>query len=61
LNQNTLGAIVTYDLTDVDSFDKVEAWIKELRSFCSNDLPMVIVGNKCDKQILAVDVKKAER
>ena len=43
-----LGAIVVYDQTEVDSFRKMEAWVKELKSFLPNEIPIMIAGNKCD-------------
>jgi GTPase SAR1 family protein len=44
-----IGAIVVYDLTCPDSFEKVEAWVTELRNSVDPDLPIIIVGNKMDK------------
>lgn len=43
-----LGAIVVYDITDVDSFDRVNTWIKELRKYLPKETPLIIAGNKCD-------------
>lgn len=53
-----IGALVVYDITDIDSFDKVNVWVKELRKYLPIDTPIVIagnchflkynIGNKCD-------------
>ena len=43
-----IGALVVYDITDVDSFDRVNTWIKELRKYLPKETPLVIAGNKCD-------------
>lgn len=42
------GALIVYDITDVDSFQKMSMWVKELRQQLGPDLPIIIVGNKCD-------------
>ena len=40
--------MVVYDITDIDSFHKMELWVKELRQQLGNSVPIIIVGNKCD-------------
>lgn len=42
------GAILVYDLTDEESFQKVKLWVKELRKILGTDICLVIVGNKTD-------------
>ncbi|XP_022527246.1 ras-related protein Rab-21 isoform X2 [Astyanax mexicanus] len=42
------GAILVYDITDEDSFQKVKNWVKELRKMLGNDICLCIVGNKID-------------
>lgn len=42
------GAILVYDITDEDSFQKVKSWVKELRKILGTDICLVIVGNKTD-------------
>lgn len=42
------GAILVYDITDEDSFQKVKSWVKELRKILGSDICLVIVGNKTD-------------
>ena len=39
---------MVYDITDIDSFDKVNVWVKELRKYLPVNTPIVIAGNKCD-------------
>lgn len=43
-----IGALIVYDITDQDSFTKVNTWIKELRKYLPSDTPILIAGNKCD-------------
>ncbi|ESO85852.1 hypothetical protein LOTGIDRAFT_235789 [Lottia gigantea] len=42
------GAILVYDITDEDSFQKVKNWVKELRRMLGQDVCLCIVGNKVD-------------
>lgn len=42
------GAVLVYDITDEDSFQKVKSWVKELRKMLGKEICLVIVGNKTD-------------
>ncbi|CAH1372407.1 hypothetical protein MTP99_013907 [Tenebrio molitor] len=42
------GAVLVYDITDEDSFQKVKSWVKELRKMLGADICLVIAGNKTD-------------
>lgn len=42
------GAILVYDITDEDSFQKVKNWVKELRKMLGEDISLCIAGNKID-------------
>nr|CAH7757674.1 unnamed protein product [Callosobruchus chinensis] len=42
------GAVLVYDITDEDSFQKVKCWVKELRKMLGVEISLVIVGNKSD-------------
>jgi len=37
-----------YDITDAESFNKVQKWVKELRKIVGTDITIVIAGNKAD-------------
>ena len=41
------AAVVVFDLTVKESFDKVTDWLKEIRDFAPN-MPIGLFGNKCD-------------
>ena len=43
-----LGALLVYDVTDLDSFEKVKTWYFELRKYIAAEAPIIIAGNKCD-------------
>lgn len=42
------GAVLVYDITDEDSFQRIKSWVKELRKMLGTDICLVIVGNKTD-------------
>eukprot|EP01137_Pigoraptor_chileana_P005358 Opistho-2@48333 len=42
------GAVLVYDITDEDSFAKVQNWVKELRKMLGNEIALAIAGNKID-------------
>lgn len=42
------GALLVYDVTDPDSFQKVKKWVKELRKMLGQDVVLTIAANKCD-------------
>lgn len=46
--RNSQGALIVYDITDVDSFRKMADWVRELRNQLGNQLPIVVVANKAD-------------
>eukprot|EP00762_Andalucia_godoyi_P002317 ANDGO_07618.mRNA.1 Ras-related protein Rab-21 len=55
------GALLVYDTTDVDSFTKVQNWVKELRSIVGEDIVLCIAGNKCDlEKLRQVNTNDAE-
>jgi GTPase SAR1 family protein len=50
-----------YDITDQDSFTKVNTWIKELRKYLPQETPIVIAGNKCDMSNRQIPIADAEK
>ncbi|EZA48655.1 hypothetical protein DMN91_003767 [Ooceraea biroi] len=42
------GAILVYDITDEDTFQKVKNWVKELKKMLGSEICLVIAGNKVD-------------
>ena len=42
------GIIVTYDITDRDSFAKVSEWMSEVDKHASENISRILVGNKKD-------------
>ena len=42
------GVFIVYDITRKESFDEIDEYIKLLKEVENNDIPMIILGNKCD-------------
>lgn len=42
------GALLVYDITHADSFERVKHWVKELRSIVGSQIVIAIAGNKID-------------
>lgn len=49
---NAKAVIVVYDITNIDSYYKVESWIKESKSRLGENIPICLVGNKTDMDAL---------
>jgi small GTP-binding protein len=42
------GIIVMYDITSLKSFENTEKWISSIKENANNNIPIMIIGNKCD-------------
>ncbi len=42
------GIIVTYDITDRESFSAIQNWMQEVEKHASDNISRILVGNKCD-------------
>lgn len=55
------GALLVYDITDRESFNKVRNWVKELRKIVGKNITLVIAGNKVDlEKNRQVDAEEAK-
>jgi len=43
------GIILTYDVTDENSFKNIRTWVKQIEQNAQNSVCKVLVGNKCDR------------
>lgn len=46
--RSAYGALLVFDLTDQESFDKLEWWHDQIKNNAEKNCVMIIVGNKCD-------------
>jgi len=44
------GIIIVYDVTDLDSFNNVKQWLKEIDRYACENVNKLLVGNKSDLQ-----------
>jgi len=58
--RDAMAAILVYDITDSDSFDKVQTWVEELRLYLPKDTPIAIAGNKYDLPNRQIETEDAE-
>eukprot|EP01134_Creolimax_fragrantissima_P007815 CFRG7815T1 len=49
------AAVVVYDVTSAQSFQRAKNWVKELHRQASPDIVIALAGNKCDLSQRAVD------
>lgn len=49
--RDSIGAIIVYDITSTESFEKVKKWVEELRNHANKkNITIMIVGNKSDME-----------
>ena len=46
--QNAVGALLVYDVTISETFEKVKDWVRTLQEMVGKDITFVIAGNKFD-------------
>ena len=46
--QSSHGFIVVYDITDKESFDKLNFWMEKIKLNGPQNVKTILVGNKCD-------------
>jgi Ras-related protein Rab-1A len=44
------GIVIVYDITDKESFLNVHNWLEEINKYASDNVKILLVGNKCDLQ-----------
>ena len=55
------GIILTYDVTDINSFKNIRNWIKQIEQNAQNNVCKVLVGNKCDKSDRVVSFEEGKK
>ena len=56
--KNAQGIILMYDITDRESFESIPEWIKSVKDAKGSNFPMILLGNKLDKEDVRVIKEK---
>jgi len=46
--RGAVGALLVYDITKRQTYENVTRWLKELRTHASDDMMVILIGNKTD-------------
>lgn len=46
--RGSMGILLVYDISNRKSFENINRWMKEIRGTSSEDVEVMILGNKCD-------------
>ncbi|XP_053570980.1 ras-related protein Rab-10 isoform X1 [Bombina bombina] len=44
------GFVLVYDITNLNSFRNIAVWMKDIQMKAGEDVEVVLLGNKCDKE-----------
>ena len=45
-----MGFILMYDITNEDSFNSVQDWLTQIKTYSWDNAQVILVGNKCDME-----------
>jgi len=48
--RGAMGFILMYDITNEESFNAVQDWVTQIKTYSWDNAQVVLVGNKCDMQ-----------
>lgn len=46
--RGTHGVMLVFDVTNRDTFENICEWMRDVEKFSATDVPLLLVGNKCD-------------
>ena len=56
------GIVLVFDVTDQKSFDKIREWMNQITvNTSSNDIGLVLLGNKCDAEPRVIQKSDGEK
>ncbi|KEP65073.1 UNVERIFIED_CONTAM: Ras-related protein Rab2BV, putative [Hammondia hammondi] len=59
--RSAMGALVVFDMTNRESFESVQSWLRELEDRAPQNVQKVLVGNKADVENRVVSREEARR
>lgn len=48
--RSAMGILLVYSVKDKNSFNSVEMWMRQIRTFASDNIPIMILSNKADEK-----------
>lgn len=45
-----MGFILMYDITNEESFNSVQDWVTQIKTYSCDNAQVILVGNKCDME-----------
>ena len=60
LSRNSAAALIVFDVTDLQSFEKSQTWVTELNEKAPANIVLTLVGNKIDLESRQVSREDAE-
>ncbi|XP_071162044.1 ras-related protein Rab-13-like [Mytilus edulis] len=56
------GVLLVYDMSSRSSFEAIPKWLAHVEQFCKEDVSVMLLGNKCDREdIRQVTTKEASQ
>jgi len=49
--RNAMGVLLVYDVTDIGSFGSLRDWLQDIKTNASQDIIIMLIGNKTDHEI----------
>jgi small GTP-binding protein len=59
--RDSSAALVVYDVTKRQTFERVDSWVRLYRDSCSDANPVIVIGNKIDLDKREVDASEGEQ
>ena len=59
--KGSMGILMTFSLGDLNSFQTLENWLRQIKTHASEDVVKILVGNKCDLPERKVSSEEAQR
>jgi GTPase SAR1 family protein len=54
-----MGILLVYSVTDKGSFNSVEIWMRQIRQFAVENIPILILSNKADVEFKEVSEQQS--
>ncbi|XP_034941844.1 ras-related protein Rab-3 isoform X2 [Chelonus insularis] len=59
--RGAMGFILMYDITNEESFNSVQDWITQIKTYSWDNAQVILVGNKCDMEERVVSYERGKQ